>query len=177
MDTGKKMKRDELVFILLLVLFFVFMLLNSFGLHQIRRFGEIGSGFWPILVLSMAFLLSMGLLGKSYHQFRKGKGKIPEEGKNPGEVGADRGSRRKKLAFTILFLLIYLVIMPWVGFILSTLIYVFAFVFALEERRKLVLAISPVLVTAIMVAVFVKFLAIPLPKGVGVFADLSRLFY
>jgi len=159
------------------VLFFVFMLLNSFGLHQIRRFGEMGSGFWPSLVLSMAFLLSMVLLGASYNQYKKGKGKTPEEGKAPGGVGADRGRRRKKLALTILFLLIYLVIMPWAGFILSTLIYVFAFIFALEERRKLVLALSPVLVTAMMVAVFVKFLGIPLPKGVGVFADLSRLFY
>ncbi len=171
------MKRDELVFTLLLVFFFAFMLLNSFGLHKIRRFGEMGSGFWPILVLSMALLLSMVLLGASYHQYKKGKGKIPEEGEAPDRTKADRGRRRKKLALTILFLLIYLCIMPWAGFILSTLIYVFAFIFALEERRKLVLAISPPLVTAMVVIVFVKFLSIPLPKGVGVFADLSRLFY
>ena len=177
MDTGKKMKRDELVFILILVVFFVFMLFNSLDLREVRRFGEMGSGFWPILVLSMALLLSMVLLGVSYNQYKKGKGKAPEGGEAPAGVGADRGRRRKKLALTILFLLIYLVIMPWVGFILSTVIYVFAFIFALEERRKLVLALSPVLVTAMMVAVFVKFLSIPLPKGVGVFADLSRLFY
>jgi hypothetical protein len=40
-----------------------------------------------------------------------------------------------------------------------------------------VLALSPFLVTAVIVAVFAKFITIPFPKGVGVFAELSRLFY
>lgn len=171
------MKRDELVFIVILVVFFAFMLCNSLGLREVRRFGEMGSGFWPILVLSMALLLSMVLLGASYRQYKRGKGKIAAEEEIPGQIEADRGRGRKKLSLTILFLLIYLCLMPWAGFIPSTLIYVFAFIFALEERRKLVLALSPPLVTAMVVIVFVKFLSIPLPKGVGVFADLNRLFY
>jgi hypothetical protein len=41
----------------------------------------------------------------------------------------------------------------------------------------LILAASPFLVTAMVVAVFAKFITIPFPRGVGVFAAFSRLFY
>ena len=71
-----------------------------------------------------------------------------------------------------------MVVIPWIGFILATLIYIPAFALALGERRKWVLAvISPFLLTAIIVAVFAKFITIPFPKGVGIFAEFSRLFY
>jgi hypothetical protein len=32
-------------------------------------------------------------------------------------------------------------------------------------------------VTAMIVAVFAKFITIPFPRGVGLFAEFSRLFY
>jgi len=177
MDTGKKMKRDELVFILILVGFFAFMLFNSLGLREVRRFGEMGSGFWPILVLAMALILSGLLLGTSFYKYQKGKGQPSHAPSAPSEGMLEVKNRRKKFALTVIFLLLYILVMPWIGFVASTPIYVFMFIFALEERRKLVLAISPLLVTAMVVIVFVKFLSIPLPKGVGVFTDLSRLFY
>jgi hypothetical protein len=47
----------------------------------------------------------------------------------------------------------------------------------LDERRKSVLIISPVLIPAVIIIVFGKFITMPLPKGVGVFAAFSRLFY
>jgi putative effector of murein hydrolase len=67
--------------------------------------------------------------------------------------------------------------MPWIGFILSTLLFIPAFTLALEERRKMVLIISPFLITAITILVFARFITIPFPKGVGVFAAFSRFFY
>jgi len=73
--------------------------------------------------------------------------------------------------------LVYILVMPWIGFILATLIYILAFALALGERRRWVLAVSPVLVTAVIIGVFAKFITIPFPKGIGVFADFSRLFY
>jgi len=171
------MKRDELVFIGLLFAFFAFMLFNSTGLQEVRRFGEMGSGFWPILVLALALLLSGLLLGSSLYRYRKEKGPRPPAPDAPGEGGEERRARRKKFALTVIFLLLYVLILPFLGFLPSTVAYVFAFIWALGERRRAVLAFSPILVTAIVLLVFVKFLSIPLPKGVGIFADLSRLFY
>jgi putative tricarboxylic transport membrane protein len=73
--------------------------------------------------------------------------------------------------------LVYIIVMPWIGFVLSTFLFVPAFALALEERRKLVLILSPFLVSAITLLVFARFITIPFPKGAGLFAEFSRLFY
>jgi hypothetical protein len=51
------------------------------------------------------------------------------------------------------------------------------FIIALGERRKWVLILSPILVTAIIIIIFGKFIAIPFPRGVEIFATLSRFVY
>ena len=171
------MKRDEIIANVVIISFFIFMLINSFKLHQIRRFGEMGSGFWPILTLSTATLLSIILLVSTLIKYLKEKKKAPVEATISKEVLFDLKNRRKKFVLSVLLLLIYIMIMPWIGFVLSTLIYVLAFILALEERRKYVLIISPILVTALIVTIFAKFIVIPFPRGVGIFAAFSRLIY
>jgi putative tricarboxylic transport membrane protein len=171
------MKKDEIIASVVMVAFFIFMLINSVGLHEIRRFGEMGSGFWPILVLSAATLLSIFLLISNFMKYLKDKEKTPSGAAISPEAQIDVKSRRKKFALSVIFLLIYIVIMPWIGFVLSTLVYVLAFILVLGERRKLVLIFSPILVTVLMILIFSKFIAIPFPKGVGIFAAFSRLIY
>jgi len=170
-------KKGEIVGSVSIVAFFIFMLINSVGLHEIKRFGEVGSGFWPILILSSATLLSMILLISNFRKYLKDKEKAPSGAAISSEAQTDLRVRRKKIALSVIFLLIYIVIMPWIGFGLSTFIYVLAFILALGERRKLVLTLSPILVTVLVILIFSKFIAIPFPKGVGIFADFSRLFY
>jgi putative tricarboxylic transport membrane protein len=85
--------------------------------------------------------------------------------------------RRKKIALSSILLLLYIIIMPWIGFGLSTLLYAPAFILVLGERRKLVLILSPLLVAVFVILIFSRFIAIPFPKGVGIFAAFSRLFY
>ena len=171
------MKRDEIIVNVVIISFFIFMLINSFKLHEIRRFGEMGSGFWPILILSTAILLSILLLVSTIKKYLKEKKKASVEATISREALVDLKNRRKKFVLSVILLLIYIIIMPWIGFVLSTLIYVLAFILALEERRKYVLIISPILVTALIVIIFAKFIVIPFPRGVGIFAAFSRLIY
>jgi putative tricarboxylic transport membrane protein len=171
------MKRDEIVANVVFIAFFIFMLINSLKLHEIRRFGEVGSGFWPILILSTATLLSIILLVSTLIKYLNEKKKASVEASISKEALVDLKSRRRKFALSVILLLIYVIVMPWIGFVLSTLIYVLAFILALEERRKYVLIISPILVTALIVIIFAKFIVIPFPRGVGIFAAFSRLIY
>jgi len=171
------MKRDEIVANIVIIAFFIFMLINSFKLHAIRRFGEMGSGFWPMLTLSAATLLSIILLISTITKHLKEKKKSSVEVTISKEAFVDLKNRRKKFVLSVILLLIYIIIMPWIGFVLSTLIYVLAFPLALEERRKYVLIISPILVTALLIIIFAKFIVIPFPRGVGIFAAFSRLIY
>jgi len=171
------MKRNEIVANFLIIAFFIFMLINSLKLHEIRRFGEVGSGFWPILALSAATFLSIILLIFNFRKYQIEKKEGAGEVSISPETKFDLKNRRKKFVLSVICLLGYILIMPWIGFVLSTLIYVFAFILALGERRKFVLALSPFLVTALTVIVFARFIKMPLPKGVDIFAAFSRLIY
>jgi putative tricarboxylic transport membrane protein len=171
------MKRDEIIANFVIIAFFIFMLIHSLKLHQIRRFGEVGSGFWPILILSTASLLSIILLVSTLIKYLNEKKKTSVEVSVSKEALVDLKNRRRKFVLSVILLFIYVLIMPWIGFVLATLLYVLAFILALEERRKYVLAMSPILVTALIVIIFTKFIVIPFPRGVGIFAAFSRLIY
>ncbi len=171
------MKRDEIIGNVVIVSFFIFMLANSLKLQGIRRFGEMGSGFWPILILSAAVILSAVLLISSLVGYLKAKRQVSGEPPLSAETAEGLKVRRKKIALSVILLLLYIVVMPWIGFGLSTLLYVPAFILVLGERRKLVLILSPLLVTVFVILIFSRFIAIPFPKGVGMFAAFSRLFY
>jgi len=93
------------------------------------------------------------------------------------EAIAEKKRQRTTVTLSIVCFLAYILVTPWIGFILATLLYVLAFALSLGERRRWVLALSPFLVTAVIMGVFAKFITIPFPKGIGIFADFSRLFY
>jgi len=171
------MKKDELVANLGVIAFFSFMLVQATELKFVRRFGDMGSGFWPIMVLSIATALSILVLIFNVRKYLKEKSARTEAPQALDTGARDIRERRIKLILSVVCLLIYILIMPYIGFVLSTLFYVLAFILALGERRKWVLAISPFLVTAMAVAVFGKFITIPLPRGVDAFAAFSRIFY
>lgn len=171
------MKRDELVANVGVIAFFSFMLVQAAGLKFVRRFGDMGSGFWPIMILSAAALLSILVLIFNTRKYLKEKKTHAAAPQTPDRSTQEIKERRMKLVLSIVCLLVYILVMPYIGFVLSTFIYLLAFILALGERRKWVLAISPFLVTAMAVAVFGKFITMPLPRGVETFAAFSRIFY
>lgn len=169
------MKKGEIALSALCVVFFSFMFSEALELRGVGRFGETGSGFWPILALGASILLSLGWLsGGLVRAFR---GDRPAGEGLATEAVARAWERRRKVGLSALCLLFYILAMSWIGFMLATLVFIPLFALALNERRKWVLAVSPVLVTAIIILVFARFITIPLPKGVGIFAAFSRFFY
>ena len=170
------MKKGPIIGNAVILIFFLFMLFESFKLHEIRRFGEIGSGFWPILILALSSLLSAILLISSLMN-RKGKGERDTAEPPSPESIADRKRARNIVILSSVATLFYIFAMQWVGFAIATLLFVLTFIVILGERRKWVLIFSPVLVTVFILVVFSKFIAIPFPRGIGIFAELSRFFF
>ncbi len=168
------MNKGEIVFFAVCVAFFGIMFITALGLVGAGREGEFGSALWPLIALGASTLFSLALLAASIRKFRATQG--PAEETTP-EAAAEKRRRRITVALSSACLLAYMIAVPWIGFILATLLFVPAFTLALGERRKTVLYIAPVVLTAIIVGVFAKFITIPFPKGVGIFAAFSRLFY
>jgi putative tricarboxylic transport membrane protein len=168
-------KRGEIVVSAGSLAFFAFMLQEATALRAVGRFGELGSGFWPMLALGACVCLSSGWLVSAVRQHARERGTAVAPPTADGDAEAWR--RRRKVALSVVCLLLYVVALPWIGFVLSTLAFVLLFTLAVGETRRRVLAVSPVVVTAIIVLVFARFITIPLPRGAGVFAGFSRLFY
>lgn len=167
------MKKGEVIFFAVCVVFFSFMFYDGLDLRTHGRSGEIGSALWPLMALGASTLLSASLLISSIKKLKQAGA---AEDLTP-EAIAEKKRQRITVALSVVCFLLYLVVMPWIGFVLSTFIYIPVFALALGERRRSVIFISPFLLTAIIVAVFAKFITIPFPKGVGIFAYFSRLFY
>ena len=169
------MKKGEIVFSAVCVAFFGFMLFETLDLLGQGRAGEVGSGFWPFTALAVATLLSVLMLISSL------KNSMAAVEENPHELTTEALAEKRRARITvtlsILCFLAYLLVMPWIGFIVASLLYILVFAWILGERRGWVLAVSPVLMTAVIMGVFAKFITIPFPKGIGVFAEFSRLFY
>ena len=169
------MKKGEIVFSGVCVAFFGFMLFETLDLLGQGRPGEVGSGLWPFMSLSVSLVLSALMLIAAVKKHRAAAGEPPPE--LSAEAIVEKRHQRTTVTLSIVTFLAYILVMPWIGFILATLIYILAFALALGERRRWVLAVSPFLVTAVIIGVFAKFITIPFPKGIGVFAEFSRLFY
>ncbi len=169
------MKKGEIVFSAVCVVFFGFMLTQTFDLLGQGRPGEVGSGLWPFMALSVSLALSLLMLIAGIKRYRSaGREGTPDLS---AEAAAEKRRQRITVTLSIVTFLAYMLVMPWIGFILATLIYILAFALSLGERRRWVLTLSPFLVTAVIIGVFAKFITIPFPKGIGVFAEFSRLFY
>ena len=170
------MKKGPIIGNAVILVFFLFMLLESLKLHEIRRFGEMGSGFWPILILALASILSAILL---FSSLRKGKEKGEKEAQEPPSPESIAGRKRARniVILSSVATLFYIFAMQWVGFAIATFLFVLAFIVILGDRRKWVLIFSPLLVTVFILVVFSKFIAIPFPRGIGIFAELSRFFF
>jgi putative tricarboxylic transport membrane protein len=168
------MKKGEVVFFAVCVAFFGFMFYEGLDLRTHGRSGEIGSALWPLIALGAGTLLSVLMLVKS---IRTARAAVSGAEELTPEAAAEKKHARITVTLSILCFLAYILVMPWIGFILATFFYTLAFALALGERRRWVLTVSPFLVTAAIIAVFAKFITIPFPKGVGIFADFSRLFY
>jgi hypothetical protein len=168
------MKTGEIVFFAVCVAFFGFMFYEGLDLAGQGRTGEIGSGLWPLIALGASFLLSAALLVASLRKARRDVGSTEDE--TPESI-AEKKRQRVTVTLSVVCFLVYMIVVPWIGFILATLLYIPSFALALGERRKGILFVSPFLLTAIIIAVFAKFITIPFPKGIGIFAEFSRLFY
>ncbi len=165
--------KGEVFFFAVCVAFFGFMGVQALVLWGEGRAGEVGSALWPLIALAASLGFSGVLLIQAVRSPRRAAAAQAAD----RSEGDENRRRRQAVALSTACFLVYLGAISWIGFILATLLFIPAFAFALGERRVKVLVAAPLVLTTVMTAVFLKFLSIPFPKGMGVFAAFSRLFY
>lgn len=89
----------------------------------------------------------------------------------------ERAVKPQNLWITIAFMLIYAILLEIVGFIVLTPIWVAAYMLVIGMRRWKWLVGSTIIFSAFMIVVFPRLMLIPLPRGIGIFREISFLVF
>lgn len=92
------------------------------------------------------------------------KQKTAEEEEDADEDTSIRLS--KKVFLFMIFTFIYLILMNYIGFIISTIVYMPALMWVLGTKSKKMLIILPIVTAMVLFFLFNNLLGIPLPQGV-----------
>ena len=158
----------EMIFNIVMGVFILFYLVLSFLLKKESLTGDaLGAGGFPIIlgVIGLAILVLITV------KIVKEKTKIPIPLLNLKSVEG------KVLALNIVILSAYLLLMDIIGFALSTLLFLFGSARGLGYKKTVVLSLFSLLLTGILVVTFGKFFFVPLPRGIGIFRELSYFIY
>jgi putative tricarboxylic transport membrane protein len=111
-----------------------------------------GAEIFPQLVFLFITLLAMRLLMASF-------GSYPE-----GEIFANVDFSRVITA--IVFSILYVALIPRLGYVIATPLFLFALMFVMDQRSGPILALVPLGMTGVVFFVFKVLLEVPIPMGI-----------
>ncbi len=128
--------------------------------------GQLGPDFWPRLVL-------VGLMGSCVLKaLEVARGRTPKAEGSPAQPLS-----LPKLAGGMALVLGYTALAPFLGFPLTTFLFLLAFMRLAGTRRPVPLLVIASLGTVTLLYVFVKVVYLPLPKGAGALEDFTISLY
>lgn len=155
---------SAIVFCAALYLFIVIKAIDSGDVY-----GQLGPAYWPKFVLVSIMVLSVMVALFSI------KGVL--QGKLPASRKLTFSAANIRFTAAVSLITGYLVLLPYVGFLVLTPIMMIAFMYLLGERNKLLMFTIPFVLTIGIVLVFTKAMYVPLPRGAGIFLSISHLLY
>ena len=165
------MLKGELIFALLIfvVSLFLYWVTGSFGTGTVLQGSQMGPAFWPRLLLGALLLLSVVVSVGTIRKIAR------EKAWGESLLTMDRGKVRFFAAIGLG--VAYLILLPVLGFIAITPVFMIAFMLLLGEKSKGWIIGVSIAMTAIIVVLFTKAMYVPLPRGVWLFREFSLLFY
>jgi hypothetical protein len=173
-------KNKERLFLAGILVFAVFMYWEAGNIGLGRSRANILPSFWPRMVLAVMIAGSAGLLLlDGLRAIRTGRESAPESDKpeaEPDGTGGDILLHPRRGLYSILYLIVYIAAIPVTGFVIPSVICTAVYLRALGQSPISSLATAAAL-TAMITLGFAIGLGVPLPHGLGPFADFSRLLY
>jgi hypothetical protein len=158
-------KRGELLIplsFLLVSAYFFYLAFKFRGAFVMIRQG-VGPDFFPKMYTVVIMAFSLWLI------YRAVKGKATLE--------SEKTLNPQNLWITVAFMLAYAFLLEIVGFIVLTPIWVATYMLAIGMRRWKWLIGATVIFSAFMIVVFPRLMLIPLPRGTGIFREISYLIF
>lgn len=119
---------------------------------------EVGAAFWPRLILGIMIVL---LVVNLVNLFRK------KNGIGPVNAEAVKSFCKSKLLIGMVICAVTAVILPYIGFIPTSFLFLVAYGVLLGEKRPVILVATGIVATLIVYIIFQGPLGIFLPRGYG----------
>ena len=158
----------EIVFNILIALGVLFYLAQAIHLPATDNPADVlGAGGFPIIVGVIALI---GLVMITIHTVKE-KRKVDIPMLNLSSVDG------RMVFINVLILAAFVGLLDVIGFVLATFAYLVVAPLSMKYRKPMLLAVFAGITTAVMVVVFGMVFYVPLPRGVGLFRELSYLIY
>lgn len=128
---------------------------------------QIGPAFMPQVISILIALVSLAVIYEGYKKVKAGK-EVDSSIKNDDAEGTDKGVSYKPVIVSFILMAFYVVIMPVIGFLITTAVFMFIQMMVLSsklERRWLLFAVVSVVSSVIIYYVFRNVFYIMLPSG------------
>lgn len=142
------------------------------GFPQSPRYAQIDTDYWPKIVFGIMILVTGCITVQSIMALFRSGAASPEE----SDAGPDWGTIGRMAAIAAL-VLAYYIAFNRLGFVISTLLFVWAAAFMLPSGKTWVKVVFSPILTLILTVVFAHLLGLPLPRGIGPFYDLSLMIF
>lgn len=162
---------------ILIIVISIFLYINAGSIQAPGRLpGQIGPASWPRAILA-ALILCSAL--KILFDLRRGLHVSVSEPETREGVIEKMENRRnwKILVLAILSILGFVLAIDNLGFLLSSLLFLWVFTYLGRWRKKVYLLLIGVMGTLAITYLFVKLVYIPLPKGRSLFEDITIALY
>lgn len=159
----------SIIFSLFILIIFIYLLFKAIHLEDLREVDFIGSASIPIVIISLIILLTLiSLIIESVKYF-----------KSSGNTSHSKLSKKTiyiLISLTII-LVIFISVLNKIGFIISCFLMLPFLLIILGEKNKIKIILMAVFIPIVFSILFGLALNIPLPRGVSIFHDISRIFY
>ena len=149
------------IFFLLLTAFYF----SQIGSIQIIDSGSVDAAFVPKIVAGAMFILSVCMIVMSAVKLKKEAGVFSD-----GQREATEKVAWKSIVLTAVLLVVYVALFQEIGFLITTMIYLFLQLLILAPERKpkqiIIFAVSSVLGAIVLQYIFVHLLYVMLPEGI-----------
>jgi putative tricarboxylic transport membrane protein len=168
--------KQDYIFFGIVILFAVFFLAMTPQIVITNGSFIIGPRSWPYILLTLILVLALYGIVKTYVLSKKTT--IIEPADHDVEDEPNRRFFRLSIPMVSLgMVIIYVLLLNILGFIISSLLFLYVISLLLGQKNQLNSIIFAVITTGVFVVLFSVLLSIPLPRGLGIFRQLSLLFY
>ncbi|MDG5479558.1 MULTISPECIES: tripartite tricarboxylate transporter TctB family protein [Staphylococcus] len=159
----------SILFCFILLIIFIYFLINSINMENLRDVDPIGASGLPTFILFILVALLIYTLIKEVVKYKKNKEKTKHN------------ALFTKPALIIMIITvgiaIFILVLNKMGFFLSCLFLTPLLLVLLGSKNKIQIISFSVGIPILFTFLFGNILSIPLPKGIGIFSEISNFIY